>query len=258
MPFKTVQDLEKFIATRSYVEGYSFSPADQVALSALSGIPDRAAFPNAYRWAIHIIALVGLSNVTFNGTTAVPAKAAAPAAAPAKKAAAPVADDFDDMFGDDEAKPAAPAAAPADDMDDIFNYGEGEEEETEEEKAASKARQARMAHARKLKEEKDAKDGKVKKTKEKPVEKSLVVLEVKPWEADTDLEMVWHEILKYQQEGLAWGETFRLEPVAYGIKKLILTCTIVDSLVVLDDITENIEALEQWVQSVNIAAMNKI
>jgi elongation factor 1-beta len=258
MPFKTVQDLEKFIATRSYVEGYSFSPADQVALAALSGIPDRATYPNAYRWAIHIIALVGLSNVSFNGTTSAPAAVAKATPAAAPKKAAP-ADDFDDMFGDDEAKPAAPAAAAAvDDMDDIFNYGEGDEEETEEEKATNKARQARMALARKLKEEKDAKDGKSKKPKEKMVEKSLVVLEVKPWEADTDLEMVWHEILKYQQEGLSWGETFRLEPVAYGIKKLVLTCTIVDSLVVLDDITENIEALEQWVQSVNIAAMNKI
>lgn len=47
-----------------------------------------------------------------------------------------------------------------------------------------------MAQALKLKEEKEAKEGKVKKEKEKAVEKSLVVLEVKPWEADTDLKMV--------------------------------------------------------------------
>ncbi len=46
-----------------------------------------------------------------------------------------------------------------------------------------------MALALKLKEEKDAKEGKVKKEKEKPVEKSLVVLEVKPWETDTDLKV---------------------------------------------------------------------
>ena len=42
-----------------------------------------------------------------------------------------------------------------------------------------------MEQARKLKEEKDAKDGKAKKEKQKPAEKSLVVLDVKPWEADT-------------------------------------------------------------------------
>ena len=112
--------------------------------------------------------------------------------------------------------------------------------------------------ARKLKEEKDAKDGKVKAEKAKAVEKSLLVLEVKPWEADTDLEMVWNKIKEYTQEGLAWGESFKLEPVAYGIKKLVMTATIVDSLVLMDDITENIEAIEEYVQSCTVASMNKI
>lgn len=50
---------------------------------------------------------------------------------------------------------------------------------------------------------------------------------------------MWNKIKEYQQEGLSWGEYFLLEPVAYGIKKLVMTATIVDSL--LDDITENIE-----------------
>lgn len=59
----------------------------------------------------------------------------------------------------------------------------------------------------------------------------------------TDLEMVWHKIKEHQQEGLTWGENFKLEPVAYGIKKLVMTATIVDSLVVLDDITEAIEVI---------------
>lgn len=155
------------------------------------------------------------------------------------------------------AKAAAPAAAAkADDFDDMFGGDDDEDGETAEEKAATRARKERMETARKLKEEKDAKEGKKKKTKE--VEKSLVVLEVKPWEADTDLEAVWKQIIEYKQEGLTWGATFKLEPVAYGIKKLVLTCSIVDSLVVLDDITENIESMEDHVQSVEIASMNKI
>lgn len=65
-------------------------------------------------------------------------------------------------------------------------------------------------------------------------------------------------IKEYQQEGLVWGETFKLEPIAYGIKKLVMTCTIVDSLVLMDDVTENIEKLEDHVQSVTVASMNKI
>jgi translation elongation factor EF-1beta len=164
------------------------------------------------------------------------------AAAPAKKAAAPK------------------KAAPADDEMDLF----GDEEEVDEngetaaEKAANAARAERMAQALRLKEEKDAREGKVKKEKAKAVEKSLVVLEVKPWEADTDLVALWHEIVKYQQDGLTWGESYKLEPVAFGIKKLVLTCTIVDAQVLMEDITDAIEKLEDFVQSVNVASMNKI
>lgn len=113
-----------------------------------------------------------------------------------------------------------------------------------------------MAMAKKLKDEKDAKEGK--KAKVKEAEKSLLVLEVKPWEADTDLEMVWKKIIEYKQEGLTWGANFKLEPVAFGIKKLVLTASIVDSLVLMDDITDNIEAMEEYVQSVCVVSMNKI
>jgi elongation factor 1-beta len=175
---------------------------------------------------MHIILCFG--SVTFSGT----ASASAPAAKAAAPAAKPAADDDFDMFGDED------------------------EEETPEERAANKARQERMALAKRLKDEKDAKEGK--KAKEKPVEKSLIVLDVKPWEAECDLEAVWKEIIKYEQEGLQWGATFKLEPVAFGIKKLVMTCTIVDSLVLLDDVTDNIEAMEEFVQSVNVASMNKI
>jgi elongation factor 1-beta len=80
----------------------------------------------------------------------------------------------------------------------------------------------------------------------------------KPWEADTNLEAVWHRIKEHTQEGLTWGATFKLEPVAYGIMKLVMTATIVDSLVLMDDITDAIEALEDVVQSVQVASMNKI
>ena len=115
-----------------------------------------------------------------------------------------------------------------------------------------------MEQARKLKEEADAKAGKVKKDKEKPVEKSLIVLEGKPWEADTDLVAAWNEIVKFEKDGLQWGATYKFEPVAYGINKLIMTCTIEDAKIVMDDITEHIESFEDWVQSVSIASFNKI
>jgi len=172
--------------------------------------------------------------------------APAKAAAPAKKAAAAADDDFD-MFGEEEEE--------VDDGAIVNELGE-----TAAEVKAAAARRERMAKAADLKAQADAKKnaGKEAVKKEKPPEKSLIVLDVKPWEADTDLVMVWKEICKTQQEGLTWGEGYKLEPLAYGIKKLVLTCVIVDSLVVMDDVTDKIEALEEWVQSVEIASFNKI
>lgn len=184
-----------------------------------------------------------LSYAILAGQSAEPAAAvAAPAAkaVPAAKAA-PAADDMDDMFGGD------------DDDEEVNDDGE-----TKAEAAATVARQARMAHAKQLKDEKDAKDGKTGAKKDKPAEKSLIVLEVKPWEADTNLEEVWKLICQTEQEGLTWGEKFKLEPVAYGIMKLVMTCTIVDSMILMDDVTDKIEALEEFVQSVTIASFNKI
>ena len=161
------------------------------------------------------------------------------------------------MFGDD-APDAKKATVADDDFDNMFGDDAEDDGETEEEKKANAARAERMATARRLKEEKDAKEGKVKKDKPKTIAKSLVVLEVKPWEADTDLVMVWNEIKKYEQKGLTWGQNHKLGPIAFGIMKLVMTCTIVGDEVLMEDVTDAIEKLEDYVQSVTVASMNKI
>ena len=58
-------------------------------------------------------------------------------------------------------------------------------------------------------------------------------------------------------EGLLWG-TAKLVAVGYGIKKLQITCVIVDDLVSTDDLEEQMIAHEDFVQSVDIVAFNKI
>ncbi|KAL3669737.1 hypothetical protein V7S43_005117 [Phytophthora oleae] len=157
------------------------------------------------------------------------AKKAAPAKKEAPKKAAPAPkkveeeeedDDDDDMFGDDD----------------------------EEDDEAAKALAAKRAEAAKA----------AKKEKKKPVERSQVVIEVKPWEAETDLEELAAKIKALPVEGLTWGEGHKLVPVAFGIKKLLVQCIIIDDLVLLDDITEAIEGFEDYVQSVDIASMNKM
>lgn len=58
-------------------------------------------------------------------------------------------------------------------------------------------------------------------------------------------------------EGLTWGGS-ELKPIAFGVKKLTIISVIVDDLVSADVIQEQIEAFEDEVQSVDIAAFNKL
>lgn len=78
------------------------------------------------------------------------------------------------------------------------------------------------------------------------------MLDVKPWEADTDLEALWHKIIEYKQDGLVWGETFKLEPVAYGIKKLVMTVSIEDKKVCWL-ICSGMEAIDNVIAVVGVA-----
>jgi len=249
LTFVKADKLEEHLKSRSYISGYSLSEDDVTNFKALASMPNPSSAPNTYRWALHVAALTG-SFIGAPSSSTSSSCGSSCKCAPGTCKCTP----GNCMCGDGKTGASSKKDA---DMDDLF--GDDDEEDADE-AAATKARRQRMEQARKLKEEADAKAnaGKEKKEKVKAVEKSLVVLEVKPWEADTDLKMVWEKIREYQQEGLSWGETFKLEPVAYGIMKLVMTCTIVDSLVLMDDITENIEALEEYVQSVNVASMNKI
>ena len=51
---------------------------------------------------------------------------------------------------------------------------------------------------------------------------------------------------------------FQYVPVGYGIKKLVVMCTVVDDKVSIEELQEKIEAFEDFVQSCDVAAMNKI
>ena len=60
-----------------------------------------------------------------------------------------------------------------------------------------------------------------------------------------------------EMEGLLWGAG-KLVDVAYGVKKLVINAVIVDDLVSTEDIEDKIKEFEDYVQSVDIAAFNKI
>ena len=127
------------------------------------------------------------------------------------------------------------------DMDDLF----GDDDPADAE-AAKKAAEAAKAGAK----------GKKKKV---VIAMSLVLLEVKPLDDTTNLDDLAQKIIKeITQEGLFWKTEYKKEPVAFGIFKLIIGFSLEDEKVSVDDIVEKIEAFDDHVQSVEIAAFNKI
>nr|GEX01326.1 elongation factor 1-delta [Tanacetum cinerariifolium] len=67
---------------------------------------------------------------------------------------------------------------------------------------------------------------------------SLVLLDVKPSDVETDMQKLEEAVKSVQMEGLTWGAS-KLVPVGFGMKKLQILMTIVDDLVSVDAIIED-------------------
>jgi len=130
-----------------------------------------------------------------------------------------------------------------DDDEDIDLFGSDDEEQDEEKERIKQERLKAYA------EKKDKKPG--------PIAKSSVILDVKPWDDETNMQEMEKQVRTIEMDGLLWGAS-KLVPLAYGIKKLQIMCTVEDEKVSIDELQEKIEEFEELVQSVDIAAFNKI
>ncbi|XP_071113205.1 elongation factor 1-delta-like isoform X4 [Haliotis cracherodii] len=149
--------------------------------------------------------------------------------------------------------PAASASAPAaatpskpaddDDDDDDDMFGSDDEEEA--------------AELEKLKAERVAAYKAKKASKPTLIAKSNLILEVKPWDDETDMKELEQKVRQVSTDGLKWGSS-KLVPVGYGINKLQIMCVVEDDKVGTDFLEESITAYEDFVQSVDVVAFNKI
>jgi nucleoside diphosphate kinase/translation elongation factor EF-1beta len=137
---------------------------------------------------------------------------------------------------------AAPAPAEEDD-DDVDLFGSSDEEESEEKKRITEER-LKAYHEKKSK-------------KPQVIAKTSVLLDVKPWDDETDHDAMLASVKSIEMDGLTWG-AHKLIPIGYGIKKLQVMCTVVDDKVSVEELQEKIEEFEDFVQSCDVNAMNKI
>lgn len=215
--------LNEFLADKSYIEGYVPSQADVAVFEALSG-PPPADLCYALRWYSHIrsyekekTSLPGVKKPLVNYGPA-------------------------GVEDTTSTKPQSKVEEEEDD-DDIDLFGSDEEEESEE---AKRVREERLAQYEAKKSKKPA-----------LIAKSSILLDVKPWDDETDMAKMEECVRSIQMDGLVWGMS-KLVPVGYGIKKLQIQCVVEDDKVGVDLLEEQITAFEDHVQSVDVAAFNKI
>ncbi|KAI4192200.1 MAG: hypothetical protein LQ346_004423 [Caloplaca aetnensis] len=137
----------------------------------------------------------------------------------------------------------APKASADEGEDDDDLFGSGDESEDEE---AKKKREEKLSAYKKSKE-----------GKTKPAAKSIVTLDVKPWDDETDMEQLEENLRTIEIDGLTWGAS-KLVPLAFGIKKLQINLVVEDEKVSIDDLQQQIESDEDHVQSTDVAAMQKL
>ena len=134
----------------------------------------------------------------------------------------------------------------ADAYEDFDAFGD-DDKENEEKTEEQESREEKMNIMKEAEERLAMKGAK---------QRTLVSIEIKPWDVDQDLISLWKKVTTtVVQDGLKWGEKCILVPVAFGIKKIQCSFTMgVNNS--SDTILEEIESLEDEVQSVEITSMN--
>ncbi|WVY91030.1 hypothetical protein V8G54_036544 [Vigna mungo] len=234
-----IKSLDQFLSGKTYISGDLLTKDDIKVYAAVVEKPGDS-FPNAAKWYDVVSSQLASSfpgkaqGVRFS-TVAAPAEAA-PAKALCFGAAMKLG--LRGRYGNerhDTMGPGFPSAATADeDDDDLDLFGD----ETEEDKKAAEEREAAKKSAKK-----------------KESGKSSVLLDVKPWDDETDMKKLEEAVRSVEMPGLLWGA------LGYGIKKLQIMMTIVDDLVSVDTLIEErltVEPCNEYIQSCDIVAFNKI
>jgi elongation factor 1-beta len=151
--------------------------------------PESKTYPHAARWYRHIASYSDEHSSLPSGSS--------PFAGSSSSAAAPA--------------PAAKeeSADAEDDDDDLDLFGEDEEEDAEAEKLKAE-RVAKYTEAKAAKAAEKEAAG-----KSEVVAKSVVTLQVKPWDDETDMTAMEDAVRGIEKDGLVWGSS-KLVPVGYG------------------------------------------
>lgn len=216
--------MNEYFLNHSYFVGYAPTSKDAELFAIVHKMLDAEKYPHLARWFYHMCSFPD-------------------------KASFPVVDE-EFVFETAPAAPAAPAKEEKkeeeeEEEEDLFGDDDDEEDE-----AAAAAMEAKLrAEAEKKKAAKEA---------NKKVEKSLLVINIKPYDEETDLKALFEKIRATEVKGCKWSESCNIEPLAYGLCYLQISCVIEDDVCSEDDVIDAIMQFDNDVQSTETASFNKI
>lgn len=129
--------------------------------------------------------------------------------------------------------------------EDLFASSDSESEET---KKAKEETRKKIAEAK-------ATGGKLKK-----VDRSMIVMEIKPWGNETDMKPILNTIKdKVVMEGLTWG-VGEIKDGHFGVKYIVMPAVIIDDLCSTDELCDKIIEVytDDVIQNVDIVSFNKM
>ncbi|RKF56440.1 Elongation factor 1-beta [Golovinomyces cichoracearum] len=203
---------------------YSPSQADVVTFKALKSAPSSECYQHAARWYKHIDSYK---------------------------------DEFSSLPGDSSKEYSAYGGETTETTSEPVKKPEEEEEEDDEVDLFGSDDEEEDAEAERIRNERIAEYKKKKEGKVLPAAKSIATIDIKPWSDETDLKALETAVRAIEKDGLVWGAS-KLVPIGFGIKKLQINLVMEDAKVGLDDLQEEIEQMQDFVQSTDIAAMQKL
>ena len=216
-----LDELEIQLGENQWLGGQKLSAADAQAFDEIKDTPPNPELqPNLFAWYALVSKFTDTIRASWTGDAVNPA--------PAKRATTKKAE---------EKKPA--------EEEEFDPFAEGGDDD-DGDLAEFEARMAEKAAA-------------AKKNKKAVIAKSLVIWDVKGWDDTTDWAALAEKILtEVTMDGLVWKTEWKLEPIAFGLKKLQIGAVIEDDKVSTDLVAEKITEYEDYVQSVDIAVFNKL
>jgi len=230
---KEFNEFNDYLLLNSYVEGYTPSKEDLDIFNTFDSSPDKE-YRNIARWYRHINSFSEEDRYAWPDLQA-----------PVEEAQeeTPAEETFAEETPAEETTVEETLAEEKNAEEDFNLFEEDEEDDAEHQKEIE----------RRAKEQNDKKklSGKV------LIAKSSVLFDVKPYDSETDMKDLEEKVRSIEMEGLEWKAS-KLVEICYGIKKLTINAVVIDDKVSVDDIQEKIQEFEEVVQSVDIAAFNKL